>query len=147
VTDTCTLRSNLPELSSAEVSGVYGDSGSALRAAVTFKWTDSEVIFEGLRNSVWKLFRARHHVLQAPEILCRTTAHVGLQERGSGEQECDFVLADQSPDGACIQGARMVHHAHANADRKTQSSGKAKRVEKRKNAEDLVSPPQHEDLV
>ena len=81
------LRSNLPEACSALVVRVDGYSRRTLRRAVSFEWTDTELVLECLRHTLRQLLRADENIVETPEILRLTATDVSLEKRRRSQQE------------------------------------------------------------
>src|SRR5262249_3239608 len=64
------------------------------------------------------------------EIFRRATAHVQLQESRCRQQERHRILANQRPDGFCIERVRMINRADSNDCRHAERARESKRMEK-----------------
>ena len=145
--DATTFGAHLAKSSRAKIGGVDRDCRRTFRTAVAFVRPDTKVIFKCLRDAFRQFFRARHHEAQAAKIFGRAAACVGVQESGGGEQHGHGIFADQRANHARIERVGMKDHADAGCRGEAKRAGKAKRMEKRENAQDAVAGVQHENLV
>ena len=75
---------------------------------------------------------------QAAEILGVAAAHVDLQERRCGQEECYAVFTHEWTDGFCIEGIRVKHDANAEDTRQRQCPGKTERMKKGQHTEHSI---------
>src|SRR5260370_35463811 len=93
--DSSALRAYLPKAGGTEVVCIHADDRGAFRAAVALERTDAEAILECQSHAFRELFRAHDDVLQTAEIVGLAAAHVGWQERWSGQEKRHSVTAHQ----------------------------------------------------
>src|SRR5215470_5926587 len=112
-----TLRAHLPELRRAKIVCIYGNYWRTFRAAVTFEWPNSELVFECDRNAIRQFFRASHDDAQTSKIFWCAPARISVQESRRGYKHRDGMFADERADCARVKRARMKNCANARSGR------------------------------
>src|SRR5581483_11713183 len=79
------LGAHLPETRGPKIQCVYRDRRTTFSAAVTFKWSQAEMVLESGCESLRKLFSASHDYAQTAKLLRWASAQVQLKEGRRGE--------------------------------------------------------------